>query len=182
MERDGYRNISPLQQDSDIALDVFDPTAPHSIVLRRAGHAILIKLEVCRCSGTSAARTLCMTVSTSSSSERCPRSLTFPITHAHVAQHQRDHPDHIFSWFFANGLASKRFFVRYPDGEQVVMQVTLSVQSMESSPMDIRTYALGVEVVGPPTRSPEQSRQFTPRDCWTPPVTIVGSPLPENPV
>ncbi|KAI0746160.1 hypothetical protein C8Q76DRAFT_706176 [Earliella scabrosa] len=180
LEKDGY-SVSPIFPITD--LEVMDPRK-HGFIVSKGGHAFKIELDACGCEARMPHRWLRVVVSKypeqhdSLSFEMPGRGRTF------ITRHARDHHDHVYSWTFAAGLASRRIHVLCADGQKRSIQLTLSLADSGSAPDLRRTYALGVELVGPQRCEPK--RHIGPErhlhDRWVPPVTVVTSKPPSSTV
>ncbi|KAM5540647.1 hypothetical protein V8D89_005678 [Ganoderma adspersum] len=110
---------------------------------------------------------------TTASDTKPPR--TFAVTH-----NNRHHPDHVSSWYFASGFASKQFYASVAHGQQLTVQLNLSCMSSSGdAPHLYRTYALGVEISDAlfPKESADPVVQHAhAASRWVPPFVVLGTP------
>ena len=184
LAKEGF-GVSPILHDTDVALD---HPRRRGFVVSKCGREIRIEFGPCGCEAEEGARTRWLKVAVSThlaglgTDSDSPETVLGPRPQRTFAvRHNRDHPDHVSSWYFASGLASKQFHTQFADGQRLSVQLNLSVSSSGDAPHFCRTYALGVEIFdGPsPKEGVDPVVQHAPAASrWVPPFVVLDTPSP----
>lgn len=168
LEKEGFA-ASPLVPDNE--WNGADPRK-HAFIITRGERTFKVELDACGCEVGMSYRWLRVVVS------RHPDlhdSLSFDtIRQNSTPRHARDHPDHVYSWTFDAGSASRHIHVVLADGQSLTIQLTLRLSGSRTM-SHARTYVLGVEIVEPQRREEKQSLESEPTlfdNLWVPPIII----------
>ncbi len=173
LKKEGFA-VSPIWHDTAVDLDY---PQRHGLIVSKGDHEIRIEFEACGCEEGMRSRWLSVAVSTGLNSSETTVTPKPPRTFA--VRHDRHHPDHVSSWHFASGLASKQFPAPFTNGQRLTVQLNLSVSSSGVASHFYRTYALGVEIFD--GSSSKESvvpvvQHAQPSSRWVPPFVVLDSP------
>ncbi|KAI1785471.1 HET-domain-containing protein [Ganoderma leucocontextum] len=175
LEKEGFA-VSPIWHDTAVDLDY---PRRRGFFVRKGDRGIHIEFGACDCEEGMRSRWLRVAVSTHLVTADSPEPVvsTQP-QRTFAVRHNRHHPDHVSSWYFASGLASKQLHAQFANGQRLTVQLNLSVSSSGDAPHFYRTYALGVEIFDGPSKETlipvVQHAQSAYR--WVPPFVVVDSP------
>ncbi|KAI0744298.1 hypothetical protein C8Q80DRAFT_889878 [Daedaleopsis nitida] len=174
LEKAGFV-ISPLIHDE---LDIIGDPRKHGFVIWKGDRVFKIEVDACGCEAGHRHRWMRVVITTPRSAAQ--DSLSFDQPHpspsrTFIMRHVRDHPDHVYSWTFSAGLASRQIYAIFADGERLTMQLTLTLATSGPVPHFERAYTLGVEMVLPAHGRKEQlpATSLSQHDRWVPPITVV---------
>ena len=169
--------VVPIWLEADVALE---HPSRRGFVVSKNGCGIRIEFGPCSCGEGMRSRWLRVAVYPHLMSLDSPYTI-FPAMPQRTfsVRHNRHHPDHVSSWDFASGLASRQFHVPFANGQRLTVQLNLSVLSSGDAPHFYRTYALGVEILDGPSDSTDSSipvvTNTTSSSRWVPPFMVLHS-------